>query len=300
MQNPVFAQKAKSAEQPKKDSLTAVKVWGLSAILPGSGQFINKQYYKIPIFYAGIAGFGYIGYKSNKLYKETYNRYKIATTDPTNFSTFNGDFNNIGGRLPDVNNLNDLQNHYIRYKQYRNISYGAASAIYLLSIADAVVNFKDNQEHSPTKATILSTIFPGLGQVYNGKYWKVPILYGGFTAFGYAISFTGSEYKRYKTAYNYATDNDPNTVDEFNGKRSPDQLKSVRDYYRRNRDYAIIGCAALYVLNIIDANVDASLYDYEIDDNLSVKIEPTFVNDGYWVAQQSTPFAPGMKLTFKF
>jgi hypothetical protein len=288
--------RVKNEQLQKKDSLSILQVWGLASILPGSGQIINKQYYKIPIFYGGIAGFGYIGYKSNQLYNEAYNKYKIAQMD----LSINGNFNNISDGTLYRNNLTNIENDYTRFKQYRNVSYMAASAIYLLSIADAVVNFNDHQEHSPQKATILSTVFPGLGQVYNKAYWKVPLIYGGFAALGYGISFQGKEYKRYKEAYNLFTDKDPLTIDEFGGKRSADELKSARDFYRRNRDYAILGTVVLYVLNIIDAHVDASLYDYEIDDNLALRVVPTIINDSYFVAQKGNPFAPGLTMTLNF
>jgi hypothetical protein len=296
-----FSQKkVKAEQQQKKDSLTIVKVWGLATFLPGSGQIINKQYYKIPVFYGGIAGFGYVGYKSNLLYHESYNKYKIAQVNLAKDFSIDGSFNTIGKRALYRNNLEGIENDYARFKQYRNVCYMAATAVYLLSIADAVVNYNDHQEHSPQKATILSAVFPGLGQVYNKKYWKVPILYGGFAALGYAMSFQGKEYKRYKRAYNLLTDRNEETVDEFNGKRSADELKSARDYYRRNRDYAILGTVLLYALNIIDANVDATLYDYEIDDNLSLKVVPTIVNENYLFAQKGSPFAPGLSMSLNF
>lgn len=295
-----YAQKAKVADLPKKDSLTVAKVWGLSMILPGSGQFINKQYYKIPIIYGGIGGFTYLAVKSNKLYSESHKRYLLAINDPSNAAGLNGNFGSIADAAFYSNNLSKIQDDYIRFKQYRNVAIGAATALYLLSVADAVVNFNDKEEHSVSKATILSAVFPGLGQAYNQKYWKIPILYGGFASLGYAVSFCNRQYKRYRTAYNFLTDKNPATVDEFNGRLSADQLKSNRDYYRRNRDYAIIGTAAVYILNIIDANVDASLYNYEVDDNLAIRVTPTFLNEGYWMAQQSSPIAPGLRLTFNF
>lgn len=298
----VMAQKARKddKQQHKKDSLSIYAVWGLSTVLPGSGQFINKQYYKIPIFYAGIGAFAYMGYKSNQRYHESYAKYKLATSPLGQSPSGNINFDDISTGLLYKNNLVDVENNYIKNKQLRNISYTTAGAIYLLSIADALVNFDDNKDHSPAKATILSAIFPGLGQMYNHKYWKIPILYGGFAGLGYGISFNSREYKRFKTAYNLLTDKNPDTVDEFNGARSADELKSARDYYRRNRDYTIIGTAALYVLNIVDAHVDATLFDYDISDNLSVRIEPTFINDNYLYAQGSDPYQMGMRLTLNF
>lgn len=275
-------------------------MWGLAAVLPGSGQIINKQYYKVPIFYGGIAGLAYMGYKSNQLYHESSQMYQIAQMDLSQNLSLGSDLSNIGKGVSYRNNLTNIENDVVRYKQYRNISYMAATAVYLLSVADAVVNFNDNQEHSPQKATILSAVIPGLGQIYNKKYWKVPVIYGGFAALGYGITFQNSEYKRYKRAYNDLTDKDPLTIDEFAGKRSAEELKSARDYYRRYRDYAILGAVALYIANVIDAHVDASLYDYEIDDNLALRVTPTIVNENYLIARSGNPFMPGLTMTLNF
>lgn len=292
--------KTVEVQRQKKDSLSILKLWGLSSILPGSGQIINKQYYKLPIFYGGIAGFGYVAYKSNQLYHESYDKYKLAQTDFSKSFSLEGDLGNISKRATYRNNLTTIENDYLRFKQYRNVCYMAATAMYLLSVADAVVSYNDHQEHSPQKATILSAVFPGLGQAYNKKYWKIPIIYGGFAALGYAISFQGKEYKRYKLAYNLLTDRNPETIDEFNGKRSPDELKSARDYYRRNRDYAILGAVVLYALNVIDAHVDATLYDYEIDDNLSLRVTPTLMDGTYFATGKGSWVTPGLSMSFKF
>ena len=128
--------------------------------------------------------------------------------------------------------------------------------------------------HSPTLASLLSMALPGAGQVYNKKYWKVPIIYGIGGYLVYAATFNGKEYNRFKTAYSYATDNDPSTIDEFNGEIPDDQLKYYKDTYRRQRDLNIIGIMAVYIMNIVDASVDAHFFNYDISDNLSLNINP--------------------------
>jgi len=136
-------------------------------------------------------------------------------------------------------------------------------------------------KHSPTKATLLSLAVPGLGQCYNKKWWKVPIIYGGFAALTYGVIFNHTEFHRFKTAYGYRVDGDSLSVDEFNGQISDAELLSNTDFYRRNRDLSYIGIGLLYVLNIIDAAVDAHLYDFDVSDNLSMRVQPEFRSLGY-------------------
>jgi len=129
--------------------------------------------------------------------------------------------------------------------------------------------------HSPKKAAIMSACLPGLGQIYNRKYWKVPLVYAGLGGFGYFAWYTGSQYKTYKTAYIYRTDNDSSTIDDF-PEYSDVQLKENVDFYRRYRDLNIILAAGFYVLNIIDASVDAHLFTFDVSDNISFRVQPSF------------------------
>ena len=142
--------------------------------------------------------------------------------------------------------------------------------------------------HNARKASILSASFPGLGQIYNRKYWKLPLIYGGFAGLGYAFVFNNNHYKDYKQAYYDILDDDPNTksyeqviktqgLDYDNAsdrKFATDVLQRGRDYYRRYRDLSVIGAVALWALNIIDASVDAHLIDFDVSEKLSVNFEP--------------------------
>ncbi len=130
--------------------------------------------------------------------------------------------------------------------------------------------------HSPKKATLFSACLPGLGQVYNHKYWKVPIIYAGGAYLIYAFSFNNTQYKRFKNAYIALTDDDPNTIDEFNGLVPKDQLLYYKDQYRRNRDLSFIGFFGLYILQIVDASVDAYFFDFDVSDDLSLHITPYY------------------------
>ena len=160
---------------------------------------------------------------------------------------------------------------------------------------------------SPKKATIYAAVFPGLGQIYNRKYWKVPILYGGFMGLAYAISWNGKYYNNYKNVY----------IDIMLGKREsfvemfpyidissisdenlssswiPGSLKQRKDVYRRWRDMSIAGVFGLYVLSVLDAYVDAQLFDFDISPNLSMRVEPV-INTGFESASL------GAKLQFNF
>lgn len=149
------------------------------------------------------------------------------------------------------------------------------------------------KKHSPTKATLMSLALPGLGQCYNKKYWKVPIIYGGFAALTYGVIFNTTEFHRFKTAYGYRVDTDSLTIDEFNGVVSDAELLSNTDYYRRNRDLCYIGIGLLYVMNLIDAAVDAHLYDFDVSDNLSMRVQPEFRSLGY----NAQPYT-GARVTF--
>ncbi len=128
--------------------------------------------------------------------------------------------------------------------------------------------------HSPHKAVIYSAIVPGLGQVYNKKYWKVPIIYAAGGTLVYFIKTNNTEYQRFRKAYDAVVANDPNNPDEFNGRYSKDVLANARDYYRKYRDLSVIGIAGLYFLNIIDAMVDAYFFNFDVSDDLSLHVAP--------------------------
>ena len=132
------------------------------------------------------------------------------------------------------------------------------------------------------RAALYSAILPGAGQFYNKKYWKIPILYAGFIVLGYSIEFNNSNYKTFRKAYHYRVDEDSTTIDDFeNIYPDPEALLVRRDYYRRTRDLLWIITAGVYVLNIIDAYVDAHLADFDISDDLSLRAQPGLQFSGF-------------------
>jgi len=130
------------------------------------------------------------------------------------------------------------------------------------------------KKYSPKKATLLSLI-PGGGQIYNRKYWKVPIIYGGFALLIYSYQVSNAEYQRFKLAYKQSTTNQLITDPELTNIPG-EMLLNVRDYYMKNRDLTVFGMAGLYALNLVDAAIDAQLKSFDVSDNLSVKIKPSF------------------------
>jgi hypothetical protein len=124
-------------------------------------------------------------------------------------------------------------------------------------------------------ATVMSAILPGAGQVYNRKYWKVPVIYGAMAGLGYFFIQNQGKYKKYHTALLYRYDDDPNTVDDLD-KYTDENLITLKTQYRKYRDLSALGIAVVYVFNIIDANVDAHLYKFEqkISDDVSLRLKP--------------------------
>jgi hypothetical protein len=149
----------------------------------------------------------------------------------------------------------------------------------------------------PLKATMLAVAFPGLGQIYNRKYWKIPLVYAGFGGLAYSINFNGKNYNKMMKAYQDFTDAIPETQsyialirgitpDEYDPVLYPhkyvpsnaswvkDRLLAAVDYYKKYRDLSYIGIAAWYLISVLDANVDASLFNYDVSNKLDVAITP--------------------------
>ena len=169
---------------------------------------------------------------------------------------------------------------------------------------------------SPVKATMMAAAFPGLGQVYNRKYWKIPLVYAGFGALGYSIIRNSQNFDGYMEAYQDLTDGVPETVsyekytsafdsgeidpaleaDNYNPQTHSwvkDQMLNAISFYRRYRDLSYIGVGIWYIVSILDANVDAIMSDYDISPELKLSVEPV---------QLSTVYGPtmglGVKVTF--
>lgn len=141
---------------------------------------------------------------------------------------------------------------------------------------------------NPTKATWLAVVFPGGGQIYNRKYWKLPIIYGGFAGCAYALTWNGKMYKDYSQAYLDIMDSNPNTKSyedllppnaSYNEEQLKNTLKRRKDMFRRYRDLSIFVTIGVYLISIIDAYVDAELSNFDISPDLSMKVEPTVIDN---------------------
>ncbi len=156
--------------------------------------------------------------------------------------------------------------------------------------------------HSPKRATIMSAACPGLGQIYNKSAWKVPVIYLGFAALGYGANFYHNQYIEfrdvyydYRNPYLLKKETPPTNVTlTVFGKTGyyPANVKEGRDYYRRNRDLCIIGIGAWYVLNILEAYVDANMFNFDTSNDLSLRIQPTLYESS------QTPLGLKLNLTF--
>ena len=150
--------------------------------------------------------------------------------------------------------------------------------------------------HSPTKAAIYSAVLPGLGQGYNKKYWKIPIIYAGFGVITYFIVTNTREYKKYNEAYGYVASGDSSYIDnDYVDKYDEQQLLDGKNYYRRNMELSYIIGGLLYFLNIIDASVDAHFFDYDVSDDLTLRVDPVMLH-----RRDDPRPVSGLKLTLKF
>ncbi|GEM_PF-190306 len=145
---------------------------------------------------------------------------------------------------------------------------------------------------SPAKASLYSAILPGLGQTYNGNYWKVPIIYSAFAGIYFLAEENNYKYQEFKEAYKNTLLGLP--VDVKFEDYDKEALERNKDYYKRNRDLNYIMGALFYLLNILDANVDANLMDYDINSDLSLKVKPE-VNKFFASQKYSNNFNFGIK-----
>lgn len=144
---------------------------------------------------------------------------------------------------------------------------------------------------NPMRAMWLSALCPGLGQIYNRRYWKLPIVIGAFVGLTYGTTWNNRMLNDYSKAYRDISDNDPNTrsymdfypptVKESNLDKTwlTSTLKNRKDYYRRYRDICIIATVAVYVLNVIDAYVDASMMHFDVSPDLSMRVGPAVIGN---------------------
>ncbi len=157
-------------------------------------------------------------------------------------------------------------------------------------------NGQPKREHSPHRASIYSAVLPGLGQAYNRKYWKIPVIYAGFGAIYYVTSENNREYRKFLEAYRYVVNQDTVPIsNDYVGRYNEQQLLSGKNHYSRNLEIGYIVAGLFYILNIIDASVDAHLFYYDVGENLSMRLEPAMLNNPLAAMPVS-----GISLTLRF
>ena len=144
---------------------------------------------------------------------------------------------------------------------------------------------------NPKRAMWLALVLPGAGQIYNRKYWKLPIIYGGFVGCAYALRWNNMMYKDYSQAYMDLMDNDPNTqsynkflylgnqIDNSNKEYYQKLFKNRKDRYRKWRDMSVFAMVGVYLISVVDAYVDASLSEFDISRDLSMKVSPAVIKE---------------------
>ena len=172
---------------------------------------------------------------------------------------------------------------------------------------------KDRFIPDPKKALWLAIVFPGGGQIYNRKYWKLPLVYGGFLGCIYAMTWNNTMYRDYSQAYIDIMDSDENTKSyenfipvrydvKANQAHLQDVFRRKKNYYRRFRDLSMFCMIGVYALSIIDAYVDAELSSFDISRDLTMKVSPTIINEKYSAMRASglSSSAYGLQCSFNF
>lgn len=262
-----------------------------SVVLPGTAQIYNKDYWKLPVIYGGIGALAGSGGYYLHQYNMTQKRYDRWFTEKTAFED-----------KYQIEYPFDAPFVDTKAKQTGTWLIAGAALVYWGSLLDGVVCYESDREPNPGRATLYSLLCPGLGQIYNGELFKVPIYWGGMLASFHFLTTNNLNYKRFKRIHNEATTPDSG----YNESISAETAKWYRDVYRRYRDYSILATAAVYLLQVIDANVFAYMHDFEVTDDISMNIEPAIISPYNEYAMNTSSYmnpsnsAIGMKVGFRF
>jgi hypothetical protein len=163
----------------------------------------------------------------------------------------------------------------------------------ILNSPKDTVQIKKVVLHSARKATLFSALVPGLGQAYNEKYWKIPVIYAAGAATTYMVIYNNNNFQQYRHALKYRYDNDSTTNDIF-PEYSDDNLLVQMDKYQRKRDLFALVTLGIYVMNIVDACVDGNLYYFDVSDDLGFNVQPVIMNTAFHTQ------TAGLGLSIKF
>lgn len=232
-----------------------------SLVVVGGQQIYNSQYWKLPLIYGSIAAGVGGGLYFDNIYKQS----------------LSGEVNN-------------------RAKTISTACFVGAGVAYWATLLDGVANYKPDDYPKPGKATLYSLLVPGLGQIYNGELWKLPVYWGGMIGSFHFYSVNRKNYERFRMIYN--RNNDPSYTEEL--PISAETAKYYRDVYRRYRDYSVLAILGFYLLQVIDANVFAFMHDFDTSDDFAVSLEPTVLMPDSQYALSSGNSAIGFKFGITF
>jgi hypothetical protein len=170
-----------------------------------------------------------------------------------------------------------------------------AGVAYWGTLLDGVISYKSDKYPLPGRATLYSALLPGLGQAYNGEFWKIPIYIGGLATAYYFYDTNNINYQRYRRIYKEAT----NKEVPYKGPITSEQALYYRDVFRRYRDYSILAIGLVYLLQVIDANVFSYMHDFEIVDDMAMDVRPTVIMPDTQLAFNPSP-AFGVSVGLRF
>jgi len=268
-----------------------------SALIPGLGQAMNHKYWKIAAYDAPALGLGALFFYKQYQYRRYVTAYNNSLWGLSHLSD------------PDLRNMSSDQLLTARNNCYQTEEYAlfGIAAIYTANVVDAWLDaytlkngkrlrlFKEG--HNPKKAAVYSTLIPGLGQAYNHKYWKIPLIYAAGISLGYLFHYEESRFELFTTAYHQSVAGQTSQIDPSIAGWDTGQLLEWKNYYNRYRDLCFIGCTAVYLLNILDATVDAHLWHFKqnMGDDLSFRVQPSCIP-----VMGSTLPAPALSLKLSF
>ena len=276
-----------------KQTIKVGTMFAGSVFAPGTAQIYNKDYWKLPVIYGGIGALagtgGYYLHQYNKS-KKAYDAFQVEKAAyETEFGT------EYPYEAPLLNNKAKTTGTWLL---------AGAGLVYWGSLMDGVVCYQSESEPDPGRATLYSVLLPGLGQIYNGELFKVPIYWGGMLISVHLLLNYNNNYLRFKRIHNQATSTDPEVSSKI--PISGETAKWYRDVYRRYRDYSIVATALVYLLQVIDANVFAYMHDFEVSDDISMSVEPAVISPyNAYAIHTTSPYpgstnAVGMRIGIRF